>query len=324
VLEEQLVNENTLTGTYAWTNSSFQYVAGLAPDQGVCVVLRPLGTNASCQARYDNKGGTDLVTSNHAGTDWTHNGLGSLLYYLYGKAATPGANQSITRAYMTGVRLALRVGADTAARLDATACLPNAPEVLSAVWEAEFDTDPTTLDFNADGGGDWTRTDGQPFNTASLSQGVWHADSPLNTRPTNDFTGLTTAELRLRNTSVGGNGAVFSINADWSGGTFAQLYAYLQLQVDGTQTLSVYSKRDSSTPVRLMAVTGLPADFVTLRLLIDPTPNTVNVHINGTEKGTYTYYTFAQTGSDRFASVQASGSAADFDYVHIHVGGSSP
>jgi hypothetical protein len=323
VLEEQLLNENTLSA-WVWTNMSFQYVAGLAPDQGVCLVLRPLGGNASCTTRYENNGGSDLLVTSNAGQNWSYSAQKSLQFYVYGKAAMPGSNQSITRTYMTGVRLALRVGADTSARLDAGACLQNAPEVLSAVWEAEFDTNPTTLDFNADGTGDWVRHDGQPFNTASLSQGVWHADCTLDTRPINSFAELTTAEICFRNTSVGGNGAVFSINADWSGGTFAPLFAYLQLQGAGTQTLSVYSKRDSSTPVRLMAVTGLPAGFVTLRLLIDPTPNTVNVHVNGAEKGTYTYYTFAQTGSDRFASVLASGSAADFDYVRIHVGGSSP
>ncbi len=324
VLEEQLLNENTLTGTYALTNISFQYVAGLAPDQGVCVVLRPLGTNASCQARYDNGSGSDLLTTSNGGQNWSYYSQKSLQYYLYGKAAMPGPNQSITRTYVTGVRLALCVGANTAARLDAGACLQNAPEVLSAVWEAEFDTNPTTLDFNADGTGDWVRRDGQPFSTASLAQGVWHADCTLDTTPINSFAELTTAEVRFRNTGVGGNGAVLWINADWAGGTFAPLFAYLQLQGDGTQTLSVYSKRDSSTPVRLMAVTGLPSGFVTLRLLIAPTPNTVNVHVNGAEKGTYVYYTFAQTGSDRFASVLASGSAADFDYVRIHVGGSSP
>jgi len=114
------------------------------------------------------------------------------------------------------------------------------------------------------------------------------------------------------------------MNADWSSGTFAPLYAYLTLQKAGTQTLTVYAQRNAGTPVVLVSVAGLPADFVTLRLLIDPALDTVNVRVNGADKGTYQYFTLPATGDPRCASVFASGSTALFDYVRVRVAGSLP
>ncbi len=323
VLEERTLYENTLTDSYAWVEFPFDNVTGLGPSDGLCLVLRwgSGGANVS-RIRYEDAAGSGRLITSDAGQSWSYSSSKSMYYFAYGKVITPGPVQTVTRQYITGVRISLQAGAESDARLDVGARLVNAPELLTAVWETELSSNPTTLDMNGDGVGDWVRTDCQAFNPATVTGGIWYADTTLASVPNCDFNQLITAELRFRNTSVAGNGAVFSINADWSGGTCATLTARLKLEVGGSQTLTLYHKLSNGSEAALVAVPGLSTDFVKLRLLISPSSNWVNVKVNAVDWGTYTYATPAAADNNRFATIGASSSTAEFDYVRIRVGGS--
>ena len=97
------------------------------------------------------------------------------------------------------------------------------------------------------------------------------------------------------------------------------LTAALQLRSWGTQTLTVSRKKSDGTTESLIVVQGLPATFCDVRLLIDPVPNSVSVTVNGSLIGTYGYGAPATASNDRFATLYASGGAAEFDYVRIRV-----
>ncbi len=157
------------------------------------------------------------------------------------------------------------------------------------------------------------------FNLASLVDGVWHADSKLDSFPGNDYVRLTTAEVRFRNTSVGGMGAVFRINADWSGGTYAPIQVLLQLQADNTQTLTVFKALNEVTLVELIRVTGLSSGFVNLRLVIDPDLDTVSVMVGGLHRGTYRYSKFPPPEGKRFVSMASHISTSEYDCVSVRV-----
>ena len=291
----------------------------------MCFVVRHSGSGGTWgRVRYEDGDSSGRVRTGDAGKTWKYSTSCSLQYYAFGKVSTPGPAQTATRRYVTGVRVSLQVGDDPAARVETCVTTANAPEALSAVWEADFDTDPTALDCNGDGAGDWVVRGGESFDTGSLSGGVWQADATLDTYPDNDFTALTTIEVRFRNTSVGGNGAVFWINADYSDGTFAPIFACLRLGNDDTQTLTVYHEFDQDTWLPLVQVSGLSDGFVTLRLLIDPQQDTVNVRVDGQDRGTFVYNTLAADNDDRFASILGWGSDAEFDYVRIRVGEANP
>lgn len=321
VLEEKVMAESGLTDSYTWQEYSFSDAGGLSPGQGVCLVLAHTGVgSASADIEYDDNSSSGRVTTGNKGGSWSYDSDKSLQHYAYGKVSTPGAPQTATRQYVTGVHVALQVGGDAASRVDTAVQTVNAPQVLLDEWDCDFECDPTGLDFDGDGSGDWVVRGGGSFNPGSLVGGVWRADAILDTRSGSDSARLTTAEVRFRNTTVGGNGAVFQIVADFSGGVHAPLYAYLQLQSDGTQALSLYHKLGYSIWERLLIVPGLPSGFVTLRLVIDPGIDTVNVKVNGAERGTYVYNTFVPAQKDPFASAQADGSQAEFDYIRIRVG----
>jgi len=329
ILEQQILHESALSWSYQWQDVSFSHVTGLAPDDDLCLVIKqPNVSDHACRVLFEDGsdfGATGRLKTGNAGDSWEYKTDKAMKYYIYGTYSTPGADQTVIRQYVTAINLVLQAGDDISARIDTNLRMLNTPEALSAVWETDFNTDPTAYDMNGDLLGDWVVHDGGTFIPAELSGSIWHTiDKTIDTYPHNDFNELTTAELRFRNTTIGGNGAVFQINADWVESRYAVIYAYLQLQPDNTQRLTVYDKKDNSTPIQLITVSGLSSDFVTLRLLIDPKLDTVHVKVNGENKGTYHYHTFLPVSEDRFASVLSWGSEAEFDYVSIKVGGISP
>jgi len=318
VLAQEVMDEADLGFSFAWEEVVFDGVPALRPNEGFCLVLENgSGGGVSARIAYDDGGGSGGINTKDAGKSWSYFDWIARLHYIYGVASTPGASQTATRQYVTGVRIALRTGSDPASRVLTTAQTLNCPELLSGWWEADFDRDPR-LDHNGDGNDDWVDATAT-FSPASLIGGVWQADSKLETAPDNDFVGLTTVDVRFRNTSIGGEGAVFRINADWSGGTYAPILACLRLQADGTQVLTVYKRTDESTSVRLAMVPGLANDFVTLRLVIDPDLDTVSVTANGRHRGTYAYSQFVPPADQRYVTIYPDVSSAEFDYVSVRV-----
>jgi len=322
VLEQHLLYESDLTDSYTWREFTFEHVSGLMPDDALCLILAFVSADVhSARIRYESDEGPGRLATSDGGANWNYDSGKKMRYYVYGRYTYPAPEQTATRDYVTGVRVSLQAGDDPAARVNTAVRTVNAPELLSAVWELDFNSDPTALDANADGQGDWVVRDGSAFDAASLDAGVWQANATLDTFPENDFNELTTVEVRFRATSVGGTGAVFWINADWTGSNAVPLYAALQLQPNGSQTLTVYRKVSNGTLIRLATVVGLSADFVTLRLLIDPDLDTVNIRVNGRQYSTHAYATWPTGNDDRFASILPWDCDAQFDYVSVRVGG---
>ena len=328
ILGEVTQNESTLPATFGTMTYNYASLPEIAGTSGACIVLQYAVGPEACGVRYVSTGMTTpdsaMVTSSNNGASWTSLTSRALEYVVYGTYKAQLDPLVITRTYLTGVELTLQTSESTQARVHTTAALLNTPEVLGKFWETDFDAAPTAVDINYDQTGDWVRRDGQAFNPSSLNTGLWTADSTLDTSPGNDFATMTTAEVRMRNTSIGGSGAVFWINADWSNGTAIPIYATLQRLSNGTQTLTFYRKTDASTSVALKAVTGLNAGYVDLKIAIDPSRNIVALWVGTTSLGAFAYTPFSLGNSDRFASVYASGSGAEFDYVSVRVSEPAP
>ena len=98
-----------------------------------------------------------------------------------------------------------------------------------------------------------------PHSSLRAISGVWQPAVALESRPLHDFTGITTISVSCRNTSVGGNGAVIQIHADRQGGTHAPILCYVQLQSDGTQSLTLHGK-SSDCSRHYISILGGAAD----------------------------------------------------------------
>jgi hypothetical protein len=243
-------------------------------------------------------------------------------YRLYGTYTTPSTTYNVTRNYVSHVGVALRTGALAHSRVETRVPLRNLPELLAAYWRADFGTNPTFTNANGDTVADWLQPAGV-FDPATLSGGVWQPAAALETRPLSDFTTTTFVDVRCRNTTTGGNGAVVRINADRQGGQYAPLLVYVQRQLDGaqyTQNLTLLGKTSDAATKVLFTRTRLPDEFVRFRLTILPQYNVVNLTINDEDQGTFTYPTYAPaTATDRFLTLYRDTSLAEFDYADVRV-----
>ena len=326
VLGEVAILEDILTSGVGWNTATFSSpIRGLALHRMYSLVWRGTtgesGTSAALQT--DDNASTSVNESNDAGATWTYMPSRQTYYRIYGTYTSPGTTYNVPRNYATRVNVMLQAGAAAHSRINASVPLVNRPELLSAYWRADFDGDPTTIDFTRDGTSDWTMASGS-FNNATLAGGVWLANGALESRPKHNFTTNTTVEVRCRNTSAGGNGAVVRINADRQGGSHAPFVVRVQRQADGSQTLTLYGKSNDATDVMLLQRKNLSSDFVRYRLTILPSSDVVNLAINDTDEGTYTYPTYAPTGDDRFLTFFANTSSAEYDHVELRVAEVAP
>jgi len=335
VLGITYLDNATLGNGWNWRQLDFTNVDYLMPGQAVSLVLgandesQQLGEgededeqHKTLQFRYvgEPSSAGAMRRSRDAGGSWSTESGDSMRYSAYGKVTTQGPDQTVHRDHLTSVRVQLTGSSDTAT-IDTAVPLLNTPQVVDAVWELDFDSDPTSIDLDADGNGDWVRSDGSG-GISNLSGGVWYTNSEgIETRPLNPLNQLTTAEVRFKATSNSGDGAVVWINADFTGSQGAPVIAMLQLEADNTQTLTLYRMSGSSLQV-LTTLESLPADFVTMRLLIDPAEDFVNIQVNDADFGTYAYKTVGVSASDQVTALGTSNSTnAQFDWARIVVGG---
>jgi len=323
-LAEDALWETSLTPGYTWQEFSFDGAAARNAGEGLCLVLEAAAGNDAAMY-YEFFGTGSGLLRYPKGGPWSYYSSLSTRHYIYGRfqSPPPGPPQTATRQYVTGVRVSLQIGADAASRIDTAVRTPNIPELLSAVWELDFDTDPTTLDMNGDATKDWNLRRGGSIDPGDLLNGIWRVDGAstleLDTVSDNGFVELTTVDLRFRCTEISGGGVYFWINADYTGGNFMPIVVTIDKLSDETQTTRVaIGGRDA------VALPGMSSDFVSVRLLIDPDLDTVNVRINDVDQDTFGYTPYTPTGDPQRATLHEWGSDAEWDYVRIRVGGNTP
>jgi hypothetical protein len=315
VLGQVSIAESSL-GSMRWQDAVFpDPVRNLPLHRKFTIVWAGLGGDAA-RVLYSDSAPGGVFQSTDSGATWQYMTARQLFYRVYGTYTLPGMAHNLVRNYVSHVQLVVRAGAQGHTRIDTSVPLVNLPELLSSYWRTDFDSDPTAIDADRDGTLDWAMAGGASFDPSSLIGGVWHADGALETRPQNDFAQTTIVEVRCRNVSQNGNGAIVRLNADRQGGLHAPLMVQLKLQGDDTQTLTLIGS-DSNT-VTLFRCSRLSNDFITFRLTIVPQFNIVNLHINGEDQGTYTYPVYAST-LDRVLTLYADDSQAEFDYVDVRV-----
>jgi hypothetical protein len=315
------IPEANLSASFNWNLATFSSpVTGLQLHRRYVIAFSGLGGSTyDAQLYVNDLAASGVLESSDAGASWQYMSSRQMYYRLYGTYSTPGTSSDVVRQYANHVRVMLRTGDQAHARIDARVPLINSPELLSEYWRLDYDDDPTTIDANGDGTLDWTMAGGDTFDEDTIVDGVWDVSGALESRPLNDFVNNTTVEVRCRNTTQGGNGAVVRIHADRQAGLHAPIFTHLQLQADNTQTLTLYGKSSDATSVQLFRRQQLPNDFVRIRFTIVPASNVVNLQINDEDQGTFTYPTYSPSSNDRFVTFYADTSAARFDYVDVRV-----
>ncbi|HEX4414574.1 MAG TPA: hypothetical protein VH107_13160 [Lacipirellulaceae bacterium] len=316
VIGQTTVAESSLAS--GWNTVTFASpIRGLSLNRKVDMVFAlASGSGKAAKIAYNDSFATGITDSTDGGASWQSMATRQMWGRIYGTYTSPGTSYNVTRNYVSTIRIALQTGSQTSSRIDAAAPLRNLPELLSTYWRTDFDRDPTATNGNGDTVADWALTGGGTFDTTKLSNGIWTATGAIESRPLADFTTNTIVEVRCKNTSVGGNGAVMCINADRQGGAYAPILVYVQLQSDGTQTLTLSGKTNDTTLKTLYTRSKLSSGFVRFKVTILPANNLVNLTINDEDQGTYTFPTYAPTSTtDRYLTVYSNTSSSQFDYV---------
>lgn len=314
ILEQYTLADTALSTAYAFQSVSFNALSPISAGGGICLVLARQSGTTSLVAQ-DNSGAGELSGLSF----WTYSSSKSLNCQLFGKLSRSGMPKSFNSNYLTSMGIGLQISS-TSSILQTTGVALNHPELLSGKWELKFDQSPTTVDINGDATPDWTVRGGGTFNPSTLVNGIWTTSgTSLDTAPGNDFATTTVIDVRLQNTTIGGNGATLTMNALRSGATCAPVLVALKLQSDGTQTLTVSKKTNDATTQTLLNVTGLANRAVDLHLIIDPVAMAVCVKANGVERGTFAISRFASSDTSRSVTLGASGSTAQFSYACIRV-----
>jgi hypothetical protein len=323
VLQQFTMNESALSVSYTTQQFTFTGVSGRTPGTGLALVLQWLSDAHACDIRCDSGGGSNRVTTSNAGASWSKDAGKSVRHAIYGTYSTPAADQSATRQYVTGIRIGIQPGADTARRVDTNVNLPNQPEVLVDCWELDFSRDPTAVDIDADAVMDWKTTSGGAFVGATLVNGVWLYDNAIEVLTPTDFNNLLTVDLRCRDIIAGDGGPNFRVHIGWDSASRSAIYTDLTLNADLTQTLVINEMKTGWVLSPLLTVTGLPNAMTDIRLLIDPTLDTVCVTVNGQHRGTVRYGRYLLAGLQHLG-LGAFGNGAQYDYVRVRQGGTSP
>ncbi len=314
------VPESGLPGSYAWRSIDFSGQPMRSPEAGVCVCFRGAAAAGSATAllKGDEEAGSagdDTTFSTNGGMSWFSIPDQALQYELRGFVWLPGPEVAVTRHRATSVVAGVTAGPGPTSGASTTVTLLNEPELLSGLWEADFNQNPCD-DRNGDGTPDFCVTNGL-FDPASLVGGIWQANRTLQTLPPSDFAGLTTVRLRFRGTSAAMH---LRLHADWSGMSCAVLHAWIKPDGRGGQTLGVSHQTDESTEELLTDVRCLTADFAELRLLIDPQVDLVHIRVNGIDRGTFGYARIDMSSADRFALLYPEvPGAGEVDDLSIHV-----
>ena len=137
----------------------------------------------------------------------------------------------------------------------------------------------------------------------------------LRTYPDSDFNQLTTVEVCCRAISQGGNGATFSMPLDRTGEGVGVITTSVVLEGNGTQSVRVFDgmATDGSLLVR---VTGLNDDFVTLRIVIDPSTDQIAVWVDRVFQGSFIYAHYANHEHQYFTA-RADGADAEFNSISV-------
>lgn len=320
VLAQHVVGESGLGVETRWHRLTLSPQPQLSPTAAYCLTVAHQGSGLtpSMQLGYENRQtatSSGLLRSNDAGSSWNFDNRRSLMYELHGTYMLQMPEQTVTRRHLAAVDVELRPSVDGVVPARSTVRLLNMPENLAAYWHADFTGDPTKLDANDDGQRDWGTRSGAVIVASNLADGQLRWSGDLDTSPKSNFTSITLVEARMR--SASGDTTLW-INADWSAGVAAPIFARLRKNVGPTQTLELLGKSSNSTNVSLATVANLPDDFVRVRLLIDPAKDSVNLAVDGRYVGTYRYTRFPVGHDDRFVTL-SSGSGSRWDWATVRV-----
>ncbi|MFI4898094.1 MAG: type II secretion system protein J [Phycisphaerales bacterium JB059] len=334
ILEEVTFPETRFaSSSLSWTPIEFPEDVWIAPGQDIGLLLTYQSGSGSVGsfAHEDGRGvglwyayassGLGSLLSGDKSPSWGPAHEWQMLYKVEGRYRTSEPGGEVTHTFIASVDVFLSAAGDTDVPMETTVNLVNRPQIVDSIWGAEFSADPTDLDLNADGVSDWVRPDAGGFDTPNLSGGVWKARHALRTKPAKDMTGVVVGKIRWRATDEGQPGATWTLTFDQSGGLQGNVTLQIAKVGPDEQAVAMITTDGAGTTNTLGAVSGLGAEMVDVRVVVDPVEDRVSLRVNGEEVGSYEYLLSVYADEDRVSTITPLGTGVEIDGVWIREGG---
>lgn len=322
LIEEADIAESVLPRYAGWFELPVSNQVQLNPTQSVCAMFETSDTRTVAKFSAATGSSTGLLTNSTQSDLWSLNTGDGLWYYLYGTTLQASIDEVLTREHFTIVRAGVQTSTAMESRVETSVLLLNTPDVLTKVWETHFDADPTRLDLNDDGVGDWRHSDGRAFNMNKLSDGRFWADGSLDTNPGYNFDSPSTVDVRYRDTTNDNASGGVKLRVDRDGNTYAMIQAEINNIGNGQQlTVTTYDAMlRLVTPVEVMLGHG----WIDLEITVLPDQDSFRVRVDDADLGTFTYGRITATSAAVIRLYEnAEITGIQFDWVRVRVGGTT-
>jgi hypothetical protein len=129
VLDEDALSEVLLPLSFGWSDVQFLKSPQFAPGESASLVVRWGYDDQSCDVEYQTAGQSspniNLATTANGGGTWSADSNRAMVFYAYGRIASPTTPTQTRR--LRAVRIELKL--KDAARMVTTALVPNQPQV---------------------------------------------------------------------------------------------------------------------------------------------------------------------------------------------------
>ncbi|MBX2852741.1 MAG: prepilin-type N-terminal cleavage/methylation domain-containing protein [Phycisphaeraceae bacterium] len=315
------IDESDLTGGFKWSEVAIFPEQAYIPNFQVVAVSLTHNSGSSTAARFASNGQLvgGMMSSTDSGASWTGGLSDRLLYRLYGQQVFSGGSDiTVAHDHVHSIQIELDSTGDNASPVRSSARMLQAPQILDAFWESDFDASPTLMDLDGDGAADWTHPSGS-IPDSQLVKGVWKKKDVLSVSPTDRFTGPTVVELRMCAEDLSTAILTGPLHID-SSGDVLPITVTLRDDGGGNQELVFYNDLTQTRPYVTMP--GLPAGWIDVEILVIPDMDAVALWVNEDLIGSVLLSRTASTGETGLA-LSGEKNDAKFSRVRITVGGTA-
>ena len=285
-----------------WVNLDYSSVAGnlrVPAGSHLVAVLRNSGASEDDAAVFEaaevEPGLADgLFESTNRGESWSREKERRARHSFRGRLWSPGPGWTSPRPLAGPITLRLQASATRVATSKAS---PTGG-AWTAGWRrlASFSVDPSRVDLDADGVGDFT----PPLPSGSLQDGVLRVPNAVGVSLTGDaagFVGPTRLQMRLRDTTVGDDGGRVEVRFGRGAGTARRVAARIWRDPDG-QWLALEAPGNGDGAGEWFRVESVPGIWVEVDLVLDPAGGRVAAAVNGVWLGTLPAESATDSSSD--------------------------
>ncbi|MBL8811340.1 MAG: prepilin-type N-terminal cleavage/methylation domain-containing protein [Planctomycetaceae bacterium] len=321
-LYQATLDPSVASSTGGWYSVAVSDCPWIDATQPVTLTLTYLDdSNRLMIVESSASGASGMLTTDESATEWlrpSHNR--SLLYRVYGMKRTKAHSDesvSVRRLMFANIRLA--TSALVAQPLHAGAELMNRPFDTTHKALTNFSNWSLTDDSNSDGSVDWNVSATSSPSTSTVASGLWTASSQslqLNGSIAAGSTVQTHVVCRDTSSATGGIQIRMAVPTTSSSSSVSSLLM-LELQSDGSQTLTVYEEASTNVYAKAAQYRSLVSGLQDIHCVMNTSSQTLHVWVNGVWMGAHRIGLISSPSVTATVQIQAGASSCEFDACEV-------